>query len=588
MWRVARSGFQKIKRGDPYSAENRRFGIGISFAKLVDMQFPCRTRCRLRSLRYALTVVACVLANQGCSGSISATGGDISADPPGANGGESGSIPTPALRRLSTDEYARTLRDTLQLVELPTLAASSEARGAHGFSATALISESDLRAYTQTTIELSEDYVSTHTPCQAEAEPAACAEAAMVDIASRAYRRPLSQAERDRLVALYTAQRQTGSLEVDDALTVTIARILQSPQALYLNWPVPTGETEEMRLRAAFARASRLAYALWRTMPDAVLFEAARSGQLDTREGVEAQARRMLADDKAAAALEAFADDWLHLDLLDGISPNTQQYPNPAENLSADLRREMQIYLAHVVLQDDGRFETLLTSTYTFANSPIAWLYGKSVENDWERIELDPAERSGLLTRVGFMAATGDSTWGNVIKRGILLNEQFLCHHLPEPSDTLDLTQPPDPDVLTNTPRDRFPQDKMSECVDCHQTINPAGFGFDNYDSLGAFRTVWNDEAESAIDVRGSMFLDGAVTAFSSPQEMSQRIADSDAAKRCFAKHMFRYVHHRLEASDDELAGVSEAFLAAGGNIRELIISLVTSDSFLYKGNLSP
>lgn len=240
------------------------------------------------------------------------------------------------------------------------------------------------------------------------------------------------------------------------------------------------------------------------------------------------------------------------------------------------MREESLAFVRHVFLEDDAQLEALLTASYGFADDTLAPILGVEAPagEGMTRVELDPSERAGILTRPRFLAARAHQADVSWVQRGLFVRRQLLCENLPDPPPgvSMDVTQ--DPDRVSNP-----------ECAGCHSLMDPIGQGFDNYDAIGRFRTV--DAAGDTIDGRGEV-LGGALGAegeFEGAVELAHRLADSEEVQSCVARNWLRYAVARVERREDACSVVhlEEAMRESGGDLRELLVAVMTSDTFRHR-----
>lgn len=425
-----------------------------------------------------------------------------------------------------------------------------------------------------------------------------CAKEYLDTFAARAFRRPLTDEETSWLFTVYLTAKKTNSFAQSiDQLTLVI---LQAPQLFYIaeeglpESSLPGG----LRRLTSYERASRLSYLLWDSMPDAALTAAAKSGALDTKEGVAAQARRMLDDARARATLRHFVvDEWLglagsrtHVGIEDMVK-DPAVFPEDSKALRVGMRAEVE-QLVDKVVADGGSLKSLFTSTDAYVNAPLAKVYGVTgptgSASSW--VKLDPARRSGILTRASFLAVYSNPTVKSPIRRGAQLVKHLLCMEIGDPPPTVN----PTPIVAEPGKRQTIRQSVTAKttsdptCAGCHNIINPAGFAFEHYDGLGVWEQLeagkdatgtysltidWTGELRGT-DVKGT--LDGAV-------ELSQRLAESRTLKDCLVSRWFRKVFARTPA-ESEAASVLEVQtnFAKSDDLKQLVLGIVQSPAFLY------
>lgn len=415
-------------------------------------------------------------------------------------------------------------------------------------------------------------------PCTPEGDGAACAEQIASAVGRRAWRRPLTPDE----VASF-AGMITGQASFDEGLRVALQAMLASPYFLY---KFEIGEPDGDRFRlTGYEVAAALSYGLWGTTPDDGLLDAAESGELDTDEGVAAQVQRLLADPRARAQVSTFAVQWLGVEKIATIDKNDTLFPGFDTDLRASILEETRRLVAHVVFDGTGRFDELLEADYTFVDATLAGLYGVAAPQDaWSQVPA-PAGRRGLLGHASVLASNAYPNQTSPVRRGLFVRRALLCQELPPPPPEAGAVPEVDPGAST---RERFEQ-HMEEpaCATCHVYIDPVGFGFEQFDPIGAWR---DDDAGHEIDasgqLRGLEDLAGADEhPFSSLPELAVVLAGSEAAPACFATHYFRYAHGRLETSEDECAleDLAQRFATADHDVVSLVVATLTAPEYRYR-----
>jgi len=225
----------------------------------------------------------------------------------------------------------------------------------------------------------------------------------------------------------------------------------------------------------------------------------------------------------------------------------------------------------------------MLTASYTFVSPELAAFYGVTAPSGpgFERVELDPAERAGLLTMGSLLTINAHSNQTSPVHRGKLVREAFLCDIMPLPPPDVMITVPtPDPD---STARERFAEhSKNPTCKACHELMDPIGFGFENYDAVGRFRALENG---AAIDASGSIIQSDIDGEFDGAVELAHKLTGSNDVRDCYATQWFRYASGRGETHADKCSttALRERFKASGGDIKELLVALTQTDAFLYR-----
>lgn len=422
------------------------------------------------------------------------------------------------------------------------------------------------------------------------------AQAFVEHLGQRAYRRPLSAGETASLLAAY-AQGPTaypGDEPFAASVRVTIEAALQSPHFLYRSElgtsgvTVPGGaQSNDLIPLSDWEIASRLSYALWDSMPDAALFDAASQGQLATEAGLRAQVERLLDSPRARATLVRFVDQLLKGDQYDHIEKSVALFPYFDAELGPELRAELSRFAEHALLDEQGGIAELLTSRTAFVTPRTAQVYGldpaslpTADESGFSRVELDASERSGVLTRAGFLAWKGTATEPDTILRGVFINRRILCQELGDPPDEAIGAELPE----QGTGRERVEAltGKGTCGQGCHSSfINPIGYAFEHYDAIGAYRTTDRDKP---VDASASFPFEEGERAFADAIELSDILAESLQVHRCYAGYWVEFALGRTRAAADAalVERVAERSIT-GASTRDLLVDILSSDVMRYR-----
>lgn len=326
-------------------------------------------------------------------------------------------------------------------------------------------------------------------------------------MASRLYRRPLTQDEAERWARLAGDALSQGEAPLA-TLRLLLEGLLVSPGFLYHAVPQPAGpETHGSHLIDEFSLASRLSYFLWSAPPDDKLLDLAAKGEL--RAQLPAQVDRMLGDWRARALTENFTGQWLQLRDLGNISPDYERFKD-FYKVQYDLRRETETFFEHLI-KDNQPVLDLLNADYTFANERLAKYYGlPGVKGDrLEKVSLKGSPRGGILTHGSVLAITSTPTRTSPVKRGKFLLENILG-----------TPPPPAPEGVPPIDERKGRQQKLTlreqlaahrenpSCAGCHAFLDPVGFAFEHFDPVGRYRTEDNSKPIDASGqlVRGQQF----------------------------------------------------------------------------------
>lgn len=406
-----------------------------------------------------------------------------------------------------------------------------------------------------------------------------CIEQFVASFGRRAYRRPLSDAEqsrwRDIAVELSTPDAWEG-------VRLATAGMLQSPHFLYR---VELGEPDPDRpdrLRyTAHEMASRLSFLLWNTGPDDELLDAADTGDLLTDEGLRMHAERLLASPRANVAVQSFFAQYFDLGRLDGVDRDPDAYPMFAPSLPQAMRTEVELLVDDFVFRRDTDVRGLYGTHTTFVNESLAALYGIEAPGA-SPVAFVPAQlpedgpRAGLLTLGAFLTMNAHESETSPTLRGKYLRERVLCQEVQPPPDDVD-TDLDASEAEGATIRERLEAHRNDPaCSGCHGFIDPPGYLFEHFDSLGNYRTAYPDG--QPVDASGD--LDGAPMA--SATDLAPLLSDDPRVATCIVKQLYRHAQGRLDETDetDIVRDLSDRFAEEDHRFAPLLVELVTHEGF--------
>ena len=353
------------------------------------------------------------------------------------------------------------------------------------------------------------------------AEQDRCAKIILSKLARRAYRRPATPEEVEKLAEFVRLARDAGA-PFEEGLQTAIQAMLVSPRFLFRIEEDPA-EGEDVRDLGDYELASRLSYFLWSSTPDDALLSAAGRGELTTRAGLRAQVSRMLGDPKASALIENFAGQWLQLRNLDRATPDPELFPAFNKVLARDMRRETELFFESL-LRENRSVLDFLDAKYTFLNERLARHYGiDGVEGpEFRRVAVDGNKRGGILSQASVLTVAAYPTRTSPVLRGLWVMETILNSPAPPPPPNvpeLDETQV----GLTGSLRQQLEQHRTNpSCAVCHNRIDPLGFGLENYDPVGRWR---DRDGNFAVDASGEL---PSGERFESPGELKALLRNSE------------------------------------------------------------
>ncbi|HIE92487.1 MAG TPA: DUF1592 domain-containing protein [Acidobacteria bacterium] len=344
-----------------------------------------------------------------------------------------------------------------------------------------------------------------------------CASEIVTALATRAYRRPATEADVASLLAAYDAGRLDGG-GFEDGIRWTIESLLVSPKFLFRIEDQPATATPGAPYRISdIDLAARLSFFLWSTIPDSELIDLAAEARLSDPDVLEQQVRRMLADPRSGSLVENFAGQWLYLRNLPTVAPDATQFPEFDDNLRHAFRRETELFF-NDQFRGDHSVRDLLSADYTFVNERLARHYGipNVYGGHFRRVTWPEGDtrRAGLLGQGSLLTVTSYPHRTSPVVRGKWLLENLLgAPPPPPPADVPGLEEPVDQERAAGM-RERMAQHRSNPvCASCHARIDPLGFALENFDAVGRWRET-EGGAGTAIDASGAM-PDGA--AFDGP-----------------------------------------------------------------------
>jgi hypothetical protein len=412
--------------------------------------------------------------------------------------------------------------------------------------------------------------------CSTADEP--CARRLLSTLARRAYRRPVTAADVDPLLAFY---REGAKTSFDEGIERALRRLLVSPEFLFRVERDPSNVAAGQSYRVSdLELASRLSFFLWSSIPDDALLTLAERGQLATPAVLSREARRMLADPRAEAFITNFAGQWLFLRNLDAAVPVQSIFPDFDDGLRQSFRRETELFFDSIVREDRSAFD-LLRANHTFLNERLAKHYGvPNIKGSYfRRVTLGAASpRNGLLGQGAILTVTSYPDRTSPVVRGKWILENLLGTPPPPPLPNVPPLKPTNNEGAVLSMRQRMEQHRANPvCASCHAMMDPLGLSLENFDAVGKWRTL--GESSAAIDAKGRA-PDGAV--FEGPAGLRDMLLRSDRFVPTLTEKMLTYALGRgLEYSD--MPAVRAIVRDAAKNdyrVSSLIVGIVQSPPF--------
>lgn len=406
--------------------------------------------------------------------------------------------------------------------------------------------------------------------CEPSSASDPCVRSFVERFGRRVFRRPLTLAEVDKYVALAVAQPDLAS-----GVGVVLEVMLSSPYFLYRS-EIGEAQADGTARLSPYEIATALSYAFWGTTPDEALLDVAQTGGLDTPAGIEAEARRLLADARARRVVGDFAMQWLGAERVLTVDKNAALFPDFDVELRRAAAEETRRYVERIVF-DGGSFDELYLGDSTSAEGRLAELYGAG-----EGGLLPEERRAGLLAHASVLASYAHSDQTSPVRRGLFVRERLLCNEFAVPPANAGAVPEIDPSSST---RERFEQHSSDpSCNHCHRFIDPVGFGFERFDAIGRVR---EQDGGKPIDASGLVEdLEGSSPSvdrpFASLPELGAVLVSSGQAKRCFVTQLHRHAsgYHEEPVDRGTLARLAARLDEADGDVRELLVAITQTQGF--------
>jgi hypothetical protein len=418
------------------------------------------------------------------------------------------------------------------------------------------------------------------------AEEVACASEILTNIATRAFRRPVTDEDVQQLMSFYERSRQIGDFEagIRDALSA----VLVSPHFIYrAEEGLFDGEAKAVN---DFELASRLSFFIWSSLPDEELLNLANEGKLSDDDVLQAQVKRMLADPKSKSLVNDFAAQWLNLAKLDQIAPNRGIFRHASGRLDPRpmLREELSLFIDSV-LRSDQPVTRLLDADYTYLNERLAMHYG--IENvkgsNFRKVTLADPVRHGLLGKGAVLMLTANPNRTAPVLRGAWILERILGTPPSEPPPNVEAFPENGIGQPAKTVRERLAQHAANpSCFGCHGVMDPLGLALENFDTVGQFRTFDSDTL-TAIDSSG-VLPDG--TPISGPVDLQKAlVARGDMFVQSLTENLMTYALGRKVDYRDmpTVRKIVRDVIADGNHFESIVYNIVTSEAFLQREHYS-
>lgn len=491
-------------------------------------------------------------------------------------------VATSGLRRLSRHEYSNTVRDLLQLgwqdpggflpndvyTPFDNDRSLQEVSGALVEGAEHLATDLAKRAVANVA---NRDRL---IGCKPRApDDVACLNAFVAQFGRRAFRRNLEAEEVAGYVRFIDHARRAGNFH--KAIELVIQAMLQDPEFLYrVEIGKPAPESPGLFRLTDWEVTTRLSYLLWGSTPDDELLDIAAEGGLASPAERQSVARRMLEDPRALAHVKRFHALWL----------GYHQLPHAPE-LSNALIAESDALVERVVFRENRAWTDLFTMDETFIGADLVKHYGLPAAdvNTPVWVPYDGNGRAGILSHGSFLSVNGRFGDTSPVQRGILIRQRVACQEIPSPPPEVDADNPPEAENEQACKAERYQaHSHLAGCRACHEQIDPVGFGLENYDVQGRFRTHETDKPQCAIAGSGSL---DPIGPFQGPAELGARLVESGLLDACLARRIFSFAMGKLPVNKEEeiVEALAQRLPQNGHRFKDVLIDFVGSKTFAYR-----
>jgi hypothetical protein len=391
------------------------------------------------------------------------------------------------------------------------------------------------------------------------------------------FRRPLTDAEvKARVVGAAESVKRSGDFYV--GLRSALTSLLLAPEFLFR---VELAEADPAKSGAwrldGYTKAARLSFLFWDAPPDAELLAAAKDGSIHTTEGLKKQLGRLAASPRTQEGARAFFADMLQLDQFDNVTKDTTTYPKFRQIVADSAKEETLKTIVDLLVTRHGDYRDIFTSNLTFINRPLASIYQVPYlsAEAWAPYTFPAAsERSGILTQVTFLSLFSHPAASSPTKRGVKMNEIFLCQKVPDPPPNVDFSKVQAVNVGTVRTR-LLAHMENPVCAGCHRISDPPGLALEHFDGIGQLRTRENGaEIDVLVDLDGEKVL-GA-------QGIGKLMHDDPRSPACLVRNVYAYgVGRAIEDQDEDyLHDQAKVFAGEGYKFVALMVQIASTPEF--------
>jgi hypothetical protein len=498
------------------------------------------------------------------------------------------SVEVATLRRLTQDEYRNSIADIFgSEIEVRGVFEPTRRVGGLQAASTTVLSvtpvgfESFTKMADSIAVQVTAEKYRSKLPCapkDAKAADDACTTQVLSHYGAMLFRRPLANDDLKSRVALsHTLASKQNDFYA--GLRYGLASLLQASDFVFRKEVAIQAADKKSYTLEPYSRATRLSYLLWNTTPDKELLDAAKTGELNSQEGLDKQVNRLMASPRLEVGMRAFFNDMMELDTFDTVSKDSILYPKWGSAIANSAKEETLRTMIGLSLKENGDMRDLMTTRKTYINRNLAAIYQLpfSFTSDWVPYEF-PANsgRSGVLTQASMLTMFSHPGRSSPTKRGVALMDILLCEPTPAPPANVDFSVVNDVSGALKTVRERLTAHATNPtCASCHNHSDPIGLAMEGFDTIGSRRTTENG---AVIDV--SVALQGKK--FAGADGLGGYLHENPKFTACIAKKLYAY--GRGENTEDVSAAAfktaNKSFTDSGYRLKALIKGMATSPEF--------
>jgi hypothetical protein len=488
------------------------------------------------------------------------------------------------VRRLSEREYLNVVTDLLgpafASVAGPLLPFEPTVAGFDNQNNALLVSAAMQVSLADAAEKLSQQVDATKlAPC-ASADTSGCLSAFTKSFARKAFGRTATDVEVQNLLTVAAL-----GTSYANSVQLVVEAVLQSPQMLYTSElgpdVAPSGASVALTQPEI---ASQLSLLLTGARPDEQLLQAAEAGQLASTSDYAGQVTRLLATPRGKQQLRLFVDGWVDMGPVSAAPKNPVTFPTYTADTAAAMQEEFDAFVDNTVADGQGTLGALMSATSAHIPAALSSIYGTELHAGPGGTQvLDPAHRKGILSLPGLLTFHSADQHSGPIERGLLVRRQLLCQQIPPPPPSVlqqVATHPIDSNDMTRTTRQKYQDHKTQAfCAACHVQFDVIGFGMEEMDGLGRYRTTENG---LPVDTSGELHDTDTDGTFNGVVDLSNKLAQSDMFATCFVQQFFRFAEARDPDVPDQctIEAWAKTFHDTGEHVGTLLTTYVSDPGF--------